>query len=210
MNGNRFEKFDEEIKKEAPVDEAEEKKRKRRVKLTKRGILFTLKLFLYHFASMIIYGVALSSIVAQDIRDGMDGAGKIILLFSVFASLLFAVIIAFDLANDGEEMRSFKRLAAERKYSFVMGMRLSLTDAVIYTAIYLVFQLPFVLFYGAFGFDHILATGFEQYYIMDVGFMELTGIGILGALLNSLLFFLCLIFVRCFIYRGWDKDKIEK
>lgn len=207
---NRFEKFDEEIKKEAPIDESVLKKKKRRTRLIKRGMLFFVKLFLYHFAAMIIYGVALSAIVAQDIRDGMDGAGKIILLFSIAAILLFALIVAFDLAHDGEEKRSFTDLARTEKYSLRTGARLSLPEAGIYTAIYFVFQIPFAIFHHAFGFDHTLATGFEKYYMMDIGFMELTGVGFLGVIIDCAIFFLCFIVVRHFIYSSWNKDKIEK
>ena len=46
---NRFDKFDDEIKKEAPVDESLLQKKKKRTKLIKRGMLFFVKLFLYHF-----------------------------------------------------------------------------------------------------------------------------------------------------------------
>ena len=207
---NRFEKFDDEIKKEVPVDESLLQKKKKRTRLIKRGMLFFLKLFLYHFATMIFYGVAFSSMVAQGIRDQGGVSGTILLLFSIATILLFAVFIAFDLAHDGEEKRSFKDLARRTKYTFGMGARLTLNEAVLYSVIYFVFQLPFCLFYQAFGFDHFLTTGFEKYYVMDLGLMELTGNGYLGALLDTLLLFLCIVAVRCFIYRGWDKDKIEK
>ena len=207
---NRFEKFDDEIKKEAPVDESLLQKKRKRTRLIKRGMLFFLKLFLYHFAAMIFYGVAFSSMVAQGIRDQGGISGAIVLLFSIFAILLFAVFVAFDLAHDGEEKRSFKDLARRTRYTFGMGARLALPEAAIYSAIYFVFQLPFCLFYQAFGFNYFLTTGFEKYYVMGLGLMELTKNGYLGALLNALLLFLCIIAVRCFIYRGWDKDKIEK
>jgi len=205
-----LDRFDDEVKKEAAPDAAAVQKKKEKTALIKRGIMFTVKIFIYHFVTMIIYSFALSSIVAQDIRDGMGASDNIIFVFSVAAIILFSLIISFELSADGERRRGFLQLIKSEKMSPKLGIRLSLADALVYTAIYFIFQLPFCIFYHSFGFDHLYATAFEKYYVLDLGFMELTGIGILGALINCVLFFLCLILFRCLIYTKWSKDAIEK
>ena len=202
-----LDRFDDEVR-GGNIDPAELEKQKSRTARIKRSIMFFVKLFLYHFVTMIIYGIALSSTVAGDVYEGMGAAKYILAVFSAAAILLFAFIISLDLKADGDRKRSFLALVKEQKLTPALSIQLTRSEAVIYTVIYFVFQLPICIFHHFFGFDALLTTILEQYFIMDIGFMELFSFGILGTLVSSAVFFVGLMTFHFLIYSNWSKDSI--
>ena len=203
-----LDRFDDEVKKQDTPSNEELLKKKERTALIKRGIMFTAKLFLYHFVAMIIYGIALSSTVTRDVYEDLGAATTLLLIFSMAALLIFTVITSLELRQDGDRKRSFLALSQDIRGSVAVWAKLSLPDCLTYSVIYFVFQFPFAIFHHSFGFDALLTTGFEKYYIMDLGLMELTGIGFLGALLNCVIFFVLLMVLRFTCYSTWHKEKI--
>lgn len=205
-----LDRFDDEVRKEGtPTDEAVAKQKSRTAQI-KRGILFFVKIFLYHFATMIAYGVALSSIVSRDVYEEMGAAKYILVGFSCFAVLLFSFIISLELNADSERKRKFLSLISEQEMSLSLAIKLSRSDAIVYTAIYLVFQLPMCIFHHSFGFDALLATAFEKYYIMDIGTMEFFSFGILGTVINCILFAVPLVLFNVLTYYRWKNERITK
>ena len=80
-----LDRFDDEAR-VGNIDASELEKQKVRTAQIKRRIMFFVKLFLYHLASMIIYGIALSSTVSADVYEER-GAAKTILGFGLKPSV---------------------------------------------------------------------------------------------------------------------------
>ena len=204
-----LDRFDDEVR-GGNIDTAALEKQKSRTAQIKRSILFFVKLFLYHFATMIIYGIVLSSTVSADVYEERGAAVYILTVFSLLAIVLFSFIISLELNADGDRKRKFLDLVSEQKLSLNLALKLSRTDAAVYTAIYFAFQLPMCIFHHFFGFDALLVTMFEQYFIMDIGFMELTTLGILGTLINCILFAAALLLFNIMTYYRWNNERITK
>ena len=204
-----LDRFDDEAK-VGNIDTAELEKQKVRTAQIKRRIMFFVKLFLYHFASMIIYGIALSSTVSADVYEERGAAKTILAVFSLLAIVLFAFIISLELNSDGDQKRSFLSMIGEQKFSPALAIKLSYPSAIFYTVIYFAFQLPMCIFHHFFGFDALLVTMFEQYYIMDIGFMELFSFGILGTIVNCILFIAALLLFNFMTYSRWNGERIVK
>ena len=205
-----LDRFDDEVRKEDNVDNDAIEKQKIRTAQIKRGIMFFVKLFLYHFATMIFYGFAFSSIVSRDVYEEMGAAKYIIVGFSFFATILFAFIVSLELNADNDRKRIFLDIIKEQELTPVLSIKLSRPDAIMYTAIYFAFQLPMCIFHHFFGFDVLLATAFEQYFIMDIGFMELFSFGILGTIVNCILFVIPFVLFKMLTYYRWKNERITK
>ena len=205
-----LDRFDDEIAREITPSDEEKAKQKSRTAQIKRGIMFFVKLFLYHFATMIFYGVAFSSIVSRDVYEDMGAAKYIIVGFSFFATILFAFIVSLELNADNDRKRIFLDIIKEQELTPVLSIKLSRPDAIMYTAIYFAFQLPMCIFHHFFGFDVLLATAFEQYFIMDIGFMELFSFGILGTIVNCILFVIPFVLFNMLTYYRWKNERITK
>ena len=68
------------------------------------------------------------------------------------------------------------------------------------------FQIPFLIFYAAFGMSLTQPLVFETFYVMDAGSYLLTGSAILGVLLNTLVFALIYTGIRLLFVFITKKD----
>jgi len=57
-----------------------------------------------------------------------------------------------------------------------------------------------------FGFSYVYPTLIDKFFTLDAGFMELTGIGIVGAILSTLMFTALHAIFRFFTYRRWKSE----
>ena len=81
-------------------------------------------------------------------------------------------------------------------------------DGVIgYSIIYLALQLPEAVYHLFAGYHYVETSIFEYFYVLDIGLMELTRVGIIGAILNTALFAASLFLCRLYIIKGWQKDE---
>ena len=206
---NIFHPFDD--NKDFDLDEATALKRKKKNRFIKSIIRYVLILIIWHLAATLLYGICFSSLMEQYLRANMLKTVDVILaIYSAITIFLLSFFSSADLKDAHETRRAFIEQLKGRKISFGSCMKFSLWQIVLYTAIYFVFQLPFCLFHHAYGFDHIYVTIYEQYHIMDVGFMQLTGVGILGTLINCIIFFFSLMMFHYFTYISWYKNRITK
>ncbi len=209
-----IERFDEQIKHD-PAAEAARAKRKRAQAIFRRAVMFVGKIILTHLAMMIIFNIAFSGSVTQMIVDSQnplsdlspDRYKTIVLVFSLFAIALLAFVASIDLSASGERRRDFTGILKNESISFSLMWRESKADIILFSLTYLVFQLPMCIFYHLLGFYFIEPTVFEQLHVMDVGFMELTGIGVVGILLNTVVFTAVLTVFNILTYLRWSKEK---
>lgn len=143
-------------------------------------------LLVAHVIATIVFGIVLSSTVAQMSEEDPARTVSVILWFdALLALLILAYVARGDLAfTEGRrEMREEIKAG-----SFSIWRYFNVVEYAIKMAIVAAFQLPFVVFFAIFGMTLQHPTLFEQFFIMDAGCYLLTNSAILGLLLNTLLF----------------------
>ena len=148
-----------------------------------------------HILAMIIFGMVFSGTVASMSleEESFAAANMIVLWFDVaYIAIFFACITKFE-NSFLETRRLFKQNIKTDIHEGGMSewdffKKHYLKEHIWRIVIYAVFQLPFLVFYLAWGLDLVYTTGFEKFYIMSAGTYATTRVGILGYLLNVVTF----------------------
>ncbi len=176
--------------------------------LTKKILWFILKDILYHAVTMILFFLIVKRVINTEIYHESGLERSILIIFALIATLIHAIVTAFELSSDGERRRAFLQLLKARPFSPLLPLEVASPDLTLICLCHLGVQLPYALFYHALGFFYNRLTIVEQFYCMDAGWMELVGVGIIGALLHTFVFTLIVTVLRYGIYCRWNKEKI--
>ena len=198
-----IDKYDEEVKN---IDTEEVARFKAKIAERKALLLFSAKLFIYHLAACVLYIIMFSPATGAEVAHDTNGEAGILSFFCVIAISLFSLFISFELSSKGELRRDFTDLLKIESMTPKLLWSLSRKPIIRYGIIYLVIQLPFVVFHHFFGFEYVYPTVIDNFYTIDAGLMELTGIGIVGAILNTLLFTVLHALFRFMTYRRWKSE----
>ena len=198
-----IDKYDEEVKN---IDLEEVERIKQKTAAKKSLILFATKLFIYHLAACVVYIVMFSPSTGAEVAHDTGGEAGLLTFFCLLAITLFALFISFELSSKGELRRDFTDLMKSENFTSKIFWSLSGKPIVRYGIIYFVFQIPFAIFHHSFGFEYVYPTVIDNLYTMDAGLMELTGIGIVGAVLNTLIFTVLHTLFRFMTYRRWKRE----
>ena len=198
-----IDKYDEEVKN---VDAEEVARNKVKFAEKKALLLFSAKLFIYHLAACVLYIIMFSPATGAEVAHDTNGEAGILTFFCVIAITLFSLFISFELSSKGELRRDFTDLLKIEPMTLKLIWSLSRKPIVRYGIIYFIIQLPFAVFHHFFGFEYVYPTVIDNLFTLDAGLMELTGIGILGAVLNALLFTVLHALFRYMTYRRWKKE----
>ena len=190
------------------VDENEIATQKKKRDIIKKGIRFFVITVITHLGAWILYSFTLHSLILQAIADEQDWYKTVVLVFSLAAICVLAFAASIELSSDDKQRRQTMVMSRTARLKFADTFQLSKIALLEYSAIYFVFQIPFCIFYHAFGYYYVESTIMENFYTMDVGMLELTKVGILGIMLNTLMFAATLMLMRHFIYKRWEKEKI--
>lgn len=201
-----LDRFDDEAMQRNADDAAREEIRQKNAKI-KHYMLFAGKLFLWHIVAFILYVFLFSS--AADAESFYDTGyeRKILAIFGVMATFVFSLFTSFELWGDGVAKRSYKDLLRSVKYELKIPAKMSLLGILPCSIVYFAFQIPGVIFYHIFGYSYFNPMIIDKFYTMDIGMMELTGIGIVGAVINTVLFAAFLYALRMYIYHSWKREK---
>lgn len=178
----------------------------------KKSITFLIKLLVAHGFALIVYGVVFSSAAAQAADNGeLSVANALLGFFGVLAFVLFNLVLIIQFLHNGGLRRDFWGETKGMTLSIAELARYSLREVLICTAIYAAVQLPYCIFYTAFGYDHVYAIFIDQLFIMDVGFYTLCGgIGFLGLFVSTLFFGAIQLAARTMILRHWDETRLQR
>jgi uncharacterized oligopeptide transporter (OPT) family protein len=202
-----IDRFDEDVRMN-PVDQKCIDRQKRTRARIKQALMFTAQLFLFHLIVLLFYSLFVNTTIKTEIYHESGLERTILLVFSLFVTALFAIISGLQLAGDGAHRRAFSQALADSPFIPLLPLSHIYPKLAVQGICYLAFQLPFVLFHLALGFYYPQPTAIEKFYSMDAGLMEWTRVGILGAILNTLLFLVVTTLVRYLIYCRWNKEKI--
>lgn len=198
-----IDKYDEEVKNVDPKEVARIGAKNTR---KRKAILFAAKLFIFHLVALLLYIFTFSTAADAEVAHGTGLEGRVLFTFSLIAIAFFALFISFELSSKGELRREFTDLMKKEQFSVKLALELSRDELCYYSAVYFAFQIPFAIFHHIFGFEYRYPTVIDNFFTMDAGLMELTGIGFLGALLNTLLFTFLMMLFRYLTYLRWKNE----
>ena len=106
-----------------------------------------------------------------------------------------------------EYQKSFRELLRSDDYSFSKYFKeYILKEQKIMTVVFLLFQIPFVMFFAIWGMSLLYPILLEQIYVMDAGSYLLTHSALAGWLINTFIFTLVFLFVRLLFFVKMKKD----
>ncbi|MBQ7829644.1 MAG: hypothetical protein IJ345_05175 [Clostridia bacterium] len=150
-----------------------------------------------HVGGMIIYELFLSNSLSSIVEDEPNTVSLSIFIFNIAFQIFFSALFVNLETTFVEYRRKMREALRESSFSTVEYFKQRhLNEDLIKLAIFTVFQIPFVIFYGSFKLSLFAMTGLERFYIMDAGAYVMTGSAILGFLLNTLLFGIIYLSVR--------------
>ena len=203
-----LDQYDDEARLLSP-DEATVEKQKRKRATIKQGLRFAIKLCICHIVGYILYVSLIGSAVDAEVYYQTGLEKSIMAWVTTIAVAIISLITCFEVSRDGEKRREFGYILDREKMSIPLFWQLASHDIRLYTLVYFLFQIPMCIFHHIFGFYYVQPTLFEGFYTIDIGFMELTGIGFLGGLISTLLLFIFYGGFRYLTYFRWSREKIR-
>lgn len=188
----------------ANVDKAVLAAEKRKREITRQRIGFFIKAVICHVAAVLLYLVVFAN--TGDFKSYYDVKEErvVLIIFSAIAVAIFGAITSIELyKNVGMRESYIKDKPFERK----KHVNVAKESIIPYSIIYFALQLPAAVYHLFAGYDYIETSIFEYFYVLDMGLMELTGIGPIGAILNTVIFAFGLFICRFLIVKGWQKDE---
>ena len=198
-----IDKYDEEVKN---IDLEEVARQKQKRADIKARMLFFGMMLVYHIVACIVYTVTLSPTAEAQMIYGRESEARLLAFFSVVAIAMFAFITSLELIMNGEARDNFTDRMKGEKLSPKLFWSLSKKSILSCGIMYFIFQFPYAVFHHFFGFEYVSPIIIDNLYTLDAGLMELTRLGIVGAVLNTLLFSAFHALIRYFTYVRWKKD----
>ena len=152
-------------------------------------------LIISHVLSALLYNIVFNRMVRELATDRYASrANSVVLIYGLAFLLVFCIWYALDKSRYTEYRTTLKKAMAEEGFTlfgyFKAGfIKMNLLRALVYV----IFQIPFMIFYALAGFSATHTTAFEKFYITEVGFYQLTGISPVGALLAGIYLAIALI-----------------
>ena len=169
---------------------------------------FTLKWIVVHLGAMLIQSF-FAGYFAQSVYDEkIQHARRISLLISLVAILAFCIYEALRFNGDNELRKAFRERCKTEDIPLPALAKMILKKHLIHTAIFAVFQLPYMIFYSFFGAAYVGSILFEDFFCIEMGIYEITGIGIVGLFMGALLFFALQIALDLLTFHRWKKDTL--
>jgi hypothetical protein len=157
----------------------------RRTRIIRSIVKWFFGLCLLHILALILYSLMFAPMVRQSVeyKDGMEKSITVLFSFLFLAVLSFWETLEYqgdstekhrqNLAMQASDYRFFRYLGGECvRFAWRLPM-------------YLLFQLPMLMFYSMWGYYYVNQHAIEKFYAAEAGFYVLTGNGILGWLLSG-------------------------
>ncbi len=147
-------------------------------------------LLIVHLAAFFAYAIIFDKIIKDLILDGRAQSAENFMLFvSIALQLLFCSYYAHKKSQYVDYKMPLKSAMKEKGFSIreyfisTYGRELKLKIIT-----YMVFQIPFAIFYAIFGYSFLYPTRFEMFYALESGIYAKIGIWPVGFIVTVLLF----------------------
>lgn len=167
-------------------------------------------LILAHLASMLIFGLLLSSAIGELYDDEPIKAKLCVVAYNIVFDVALIVFCAKAESSYVDYRKSLKEALKLGNFSVINYFKtVFLKEHLFKIAIFTALQIPFVIFFAIFGVSLQYPILLEQFYYMDAGCYMLTGSAILGWLLNTILFGVIFTLIRA-LFIIISKKEIKK
>lgn len=188
----------------ANVDQSVLAAEKRKRQTTRKRIGFFIKTVICHVLAVALYLVVFAN--TGDFKSYYDIQEErtVLIIFSIIAVAIFGALISIELYKSTSTREAYIK---DKPFDKTKRMRLAFSDVIQYSIIYSAVQLPAAIYHLFAGYDYVETSIFEYFYVLDMGLMELTHVGIIGAVLNTVIFAASLFVFRLWIVKGWQKEE---
>lgn len=167
-------------------------------------------LILAHIASMLIFGIVFSGSIGYLYEDEPTRAKIFVVIYNIVFDAIFVALCSKLESSYVEYRKTMKESLKNNSFSVLGHFKTAFfKEHIIKIAIFMAFQIPFVIFFSLFGISLQYPIVFEQFYYMDAGCYMLTGSAILGWLLNTIIFGVIFTLIRLLFIIITKKD-VEK
>lgn len=179
--------------------------------LIKNAIKWCCILLGVHIVAMIFYALIMSNSITAMISDEEFGrAYRSVFGFGVIFNALFSLVYTKADVSFVDYRRDLREDIKAGKGFFEAWKETHLYDDLIKVGVYLVIQLPLVIFYAILGYSLVYSLWIEEFYIMNAGAYLLTGSALLGVLLDTLIFGILFFAARLFfVFLAYRSARIE-
>ena len=155
----------------------------------KEGLKWFCILVIIHIAAMILFGITISSTVISEAQMNPAIAVRLIIMFDLIVFIIFALIIAKIESSYVEYRKTLKEKLREPDFSLIKHWKNEYFKFyLVKMCVFIGFQIPFMIFYSAFGFAVGASAVFDQFYVLEAGFYVISGSPLIGLLLDTIAF----------------------
>lgn len=179
-------------------------------KKLKPVLLFILALTAGHLASSLIFGLALNKIVESLWHDGYEP--KAVALITVYAIVIQIVFCTVYTVINTRSVTFRDEMKAEIRNKTPLSdvfKKYYLKNIVFEIPVYVVFMIPYTVFYSFSKVDLANSFSFEKFYIMELWAYITSGNAVLGILISVAVTFVILYAVRFIVLLITRKSLIE-
>ena len=183
-------------------------------KLFRKAIQWLGIILLAHIVAMVMFGLFLSGYVGELAANELYSEAYVTLFFfNIVFDIFFSVLYLKTETSFVAYRKEMKQAIKDGSFSVIGDLKENrLKEYIARAVVFALFQVPFLIFFTAWGLSLTVTTSFEKFYIMDAGAYAVTRIPIVGFLLNTAIFSLIfLVFHFIFVSaaaRSLKKDMI--
>ncbi len=164
-------------------------------------------LVIAHIVALIFFSLIMSGSVANLSEDYPLKANRTVLTYNIIFNVVFAFMYFKINTSFLDYRKNFKETLRAENYSFSKYFKEEiLKEQLVMSLVFALFQLPFVIFYSIFGMSLLYPILLEQFYIMDAGAYLVSGSGIVGLILNTVILTVVFLLVRLCIFMIMKKE----
>jgi len=157
--------------------------------LLKHAIKFFCIVLLVHLVAMIVYGLTWSgSVVRMVMEEEVARAHSSVFWFGIIVCAVFSLIYTKADISYVDYRKDLKESLREGKSLWRIFREKHLSKDLVKVGVFLIVQIPFLIFSLIVNISLVMPLFIEDFYIMHAGSYLITGVPLLGILLDTLLF----------------------
>ena len=183
---------------------------KMRSKKLKSILFFIIALIAGHLAESVIFGLTLNTVVGSMWRDGYESnAVALITVYAIIIQIVFCIVYTVINTRSVTFRDEMKAEIKNKTPVFDVFKKVYLKNSVFEIPVYIIFLIPYTLFYAFSTVDLANSFSFEKFYIAELWAYIVSGNGFLGLLISVVIMFIILNAVRFIVFLIMRKNLIE-
>ena len=183
---------------------------KMRSKKLKSILFFIIALIAGHLAESVIFGLTLNTVVGSMWRDGYESnAVALITVYAIIIQIVFCIVYTVINTRSVTFRDEMKAEIKNKTPVFDVFKKVYLKNSVFEIPVYIIFLIPYTLFYAFSTVDLANSFSFEKFYIAELWAYIVSGNGFLGLLISVVIMFIILNAVRLIVFLIMRKNLIE-